>query len=94
MAFNIGFMAFIMVIASALLLIPFMLYALDLKSHGWTAGYVALFGAMIASTDAASVSAVLRSGGWCRGAGWGHGAEVQGCSTGWCTGVSGLAYVH
>ncbi len=62
-AFNIGFMAFIMVIASALLLIPFMLYALDLKANGWTAGYVALFGAMIASTDAASVSAVLRSGG-------------------------------
>ncbi|GIM04957.1 hypothetical protein Vretimale_9399, partial [Volvox reticuliferus] len=62
-AFNIAFMAFFMVAASALLLIPFMLYALDLKSSGWTAGYVALFGSMIASTDAASVSAVLRSGG-------------------------------
>jgi hypothetical protein len=30
--------------------------------------YVALFGAIIASTDAASVAAVLRSGGWA----WGH----------------------
>ncbi|MEW5312414.1 MAG: hypothetical protein WDW38_004051 [Sanguina aurantia] len=56
-------MAFVMVVASALLLIPLMLYGLDLQSRGWTAAHVALFGAMIASTDAASVSAALRSGG-------------------------------
>lgn len=55
-------MAFVMVVASALLLIPLMLYGLDLQSRGWTAAHVALFGAMIASTDAASVSAALRSG--------------------------------
>lgn len=55
-------MAFVMVVASALLLIPFMLYGLDLQASGWTAAHVALFGSMIASTDAASVSAALRSG--------------------------------
>ncbi|KAG2448639.1 hypothetical protein HYH02_006526 [Chlamydomonas schloesseri] len=62
-AFNVAFMAFVMVIMSCLMLIPFMLYALDLQASGWTAAHVALFGSMIASTDAASVSAVLRSGG-------------------------------
>jgi hypothetical protein len=61
---NILFMAFFMVAASALILIPFMLYGLDLRSSGWTAGHVAMFGAIIASTDAASVSAVLRAGAW------------------------------
>ena len=60
MASNILVMAFVMVVVCTLLLVPFMLYALDLQANGWTAGYVALFGAAIASTDAASVSAVLR----------------------------------
>lgn len=60
---NILFMAFVMVTVSTLVLIPFMLYVLDLQSTGWTAGYVALFGAMIASTDAAAVSAGLNAGG-------------------------------
>ena len=56
------FMAIIMVLASALLLIPFMLYALGMENSGWNAIYVALFGTMIGSTDAASVIAILKSG--------------------------------
>ncbi len=59
------FMAFVMVMASALLLIPFMLWAMRLEytEVGWNAIYVALFGTMIGSTDAASVIAILKSGG-------------------------------
>lgn len=64
-----AFMAFVMVIMSCLMLIPFMLYALNLQASGWTAAHVALFGSMIASTDAASVSAVLRSGACVGGVG-------------------------
>lgn len=60
---NVMFMAFVMVIGSALLLIPFMLYALGAADRGWDAVYVALFGTMIGSTDAASVIAILKSGG-------------------------------
>jgi NhaP-type Na+/H+ or K+/H+ antiporter len=60
---NVIFMAFIMVLGAALLLIPFMLYALGMASRGWDAVYVALFGTMIGSTDAASVIAILKSGG-------------------------------
>jgi hypothetical protein len=58
------YMAFIMVISSTLILIPFMLYGLRLSSFGWTATDVALFGATIAATDAASVAAILSAGIW------------------------------
>lgn len=61
-SFNVSYMAFVMVIACTMITIPFMLYGLELKKSGWTATYVALFGAVIASTDAASVAAVLRTG--------------------------------
>ncbi|GAX82549.1 hypothetical protein CEUSTIGMA_g9975.t1 [Chlamydomonas eustigma] len=57
------FMAFVMVLASALILIPFMMYAMQLNLQSWNAIYVALFGTMIGSTDAASVIAILKSGG-------------------------------
>ncbi|KAL6750873.1 Sodium/hydrogen exchanger family-domain-containing protein [Haematococcus lacustris] len=63
MIVNVLFMAFVMVISTCLLLVPFMLYGLDLAASGWTATYVALFGAAIASTDAAAVCAVLNAGG-------------------------------
>ena len=36
--------------------------SLPVQSSGWTASNVALFGACIASTDAAAVSAILSSG--------------------------------
>eukprot|EP00798_Chlamydomonas_sp_ICE-L_P011080 gene11080-18689_t len=60
---NILYMAFVMVIVSTLVFIPFMLYGLNLEATGWTASYVALFGAVIGSTDAAAVSAALNAGG-------------------------------
>ena len=62
-AADIIVLAFVMVVASCLILIPLLLDALNLKAEGWTATEVALFGACIASTDAASVAAVLSSGG-------------------------------
>ena len=61
-AVDVLFMAFVMVAASTMLLIPFLLYGLDLQASGWSASNVALFGACIASTDAAAVSAILSSG--------------------------------
>eukprot|EP00955_Chlamydomonas_euryale_P047109 353590-Chlamydomonas_euryale.AAC.4 len=57
------FMAFIMVISACILFIPFMLDALNLKASGWTSADAALFGATIASTDAAAVASCLNSGG-------------------------------
>lgn len=58
-------MAFVMVLLSVLAFIPFMLYALnlqDVSQGGWSATEAALFAAMIASTDAASVISILKSG--------------------------------
>ncbi|KAG1668999.1 hypothetical protein FOA52_000592 [Chlamydomonas sp. UWO 241] len=57
------FMAFVMVISACILFIPFMLDALGLKASGWTAIDAALFGATIASTDAAAVASCLHAGG-------------------------------
>lgn len=62
MLVGVLYMAFVMVIISTMLMIPFCLWALDLASNGWTGADVALFGATIASTDAASVAAILSAG--------------------------------
>ena len=56
-------MAFVMVAATALLLIPVMLQGLGLAARGWRPVDVALFGSILASTDAVAVSAVLHAGG-------------------------------
>jgi hypothetical protein len=57
-------LAFGLVFLSALLLTVLILYVMDFRSKGWAWVHGALFSAMIASTDAISVPAMLRSGGW------------------------------
>ncbi|BDA42347.1 probable Na(+)/H(+) antiporter NhaH at N-terminal half [Coccomyxa sp. Obi] len=56
-------LAFLVVIGSCGLLIPIMLYMLDLRSDGWTWQYVALFGSMCASTDAVAIVATMKTSG-------------------------------
>ncbi|PSC75198.1 Sodium hydrogen exchanger 7 [Micractinium conductrix] len=55
--------AFVMVIASAFLLTPIILFALGFDARGFTWAHVALFSAMVASTDALSVTAILKKTG-------------------------------
>ncbi len=54
--------AFLVVIASTAMFVPILLYVLGLKDLGWTWQHAALFSAMIASTDAVAVSAILKKG--------------------------------
>lgn len=54
-------LAFLVVAGSCGLLIPIMLYVLDLRSDGWTWQYVALFGSMCASTDAVAIVATMKT---------------------------------
>lgn len=59
------FLAVVLVVASVAAFVPFMLYGLGLaesEGGGWNAAYAALFASMIASTDAASVVSILKSG--------------------------------
>lgn len=62
MAVHVMCMAFINVAIATIALVPVLLYGLGLQREGWRPIDVALFGAMIASTDAVAVSAVLKSG--------------------------------
>ena len=57
--------AFLMVIASTALMTPILLYVFDLRHTGWMWQHAALFSAMIAPTDAVSVSSVLKKGLLC-----------------------------
>ena len=57
--------AFLMVIASTALMTPILLYVFDLRHTGWMWQHAALFSAMIAPTDAVSVSSVLKKGVLC-----------------------------
>ncbi|KAL4437060.1 hypothetical protein ABPG75_004199 [Micractinium tetrahymenae] len=54
---------FVMVIASAFLLTPIIMFAKGFGSRGFTWAHVALFSAMVASTDALSVTAILKKSG-------------------------------
>ncbi len=54
-------LAFLVVAGSCGILIPIMLYVLDLRSDGWTWQYVALFGSMCASTDAVAIVATMKT---------------------------------
>ena len=53
--------AFLMVLASTALMVPVLLYVFGLRSQGWFWQHAALFSAMIASTDAVAVGAILKS---------------------------------
>ncbi|KXZ50129.1 hypothetical protein GPECTOR_17g1002 [Gonium pectorale] len=52
-----------MVCTSTLLAVPLMLWGMGLSRYGWGWADVALFNAMVASTDAVAVTSVLRAGG-------------------------------
>lgn len=54
--------AFLMVMAFTAVMTPLLLYLFDLRSTGWMWPHAALFAAMIAPTDAVSVSSVLKKG--------------------------------
>ena len=55
--------AFLVVVASAALSTPLLLVLLGLREMGWRWQHGALFSAMLASTDALAVTAVLRRAG-------------------------------
>ncbi|KAK9831565.1 hypothetical protein WJX74_000240 [Apatococcus lobatus] len=55
--------AFLLVIISTLTMIPVMLYIFNLRNLGWMWQDAGLFAAMVASTDAVAVSALLKKGG-------------------------------
>lgn len=54
--------AFLLVIASTALLVPVLLFGFQLAKEGWQWPHAALFGAIMASTDAVAVSSLLKSG--------------------------------
>jgi hypothetical protein len=54
--------AFLIVMASTAIFTPVLLYVFRLKQLGWAWEHGALFSAMIASTDAVAVSAILKKG--------------------------------
>ena len=55
-------LAFLIVIASTAMYTPLLLYVFDLRKVGWLWEHGALFSAMISSTDAVAVSAILKKG--------------------------------
>lgn len=55
--------AFLVVIASTVLMVPVLLYVFRLTDLGWHWQHAALFSSMVASTDAVAVSAILHSAG-------------------------------
>lgn len=54
--------AFLLVIISTLAMIPVMLYIFNLRNLGWMWQDAGLFAAMVASTDAVAVGALLKKG--------------------------------
>ncbi len=62
MIYHVLTFAFLMVIASTAVMTPILLYIFDLRNTGWLWQHAALFSAMIAPTDAVSVSSVLKKG--------------------------------
>ena len=55
-------LAFLVVAGSCALLIPVMLYIFQLHAHGWQWPHAALFGSMLASTDAVAIVATMKTG--------------------------------
>lgn len=52
------------VIINALILTPFILYAMNFASRGWDWVHGAILASIFAPTDAVSVTAMLKAGGW------------------------------
>ncbi len=58
-------LAFLVVGATCLVMIPIMLYMLGLRNDGWTWAHACMFGAMTASTDAVAIVAVMKTSECC-----------------------------
>ena len=61
-ALHVLTLAFVVVGCTCGLLIPIMLYVFQMQAAGWQWYDAALFGSMIASTDAVAIVAVLKQG--------------------------------
>ena len=61
MVIQIITLAFVVVGGTCGLLIPVLLYILNLHTDHWTWPYAALLGAMLASTDAVAIVAVMKT---------------------------------
>lgn len=62
MLYHVMVFAFLMVMLFTMLMTPILLYIFDLRHAGWKWQHAALFAAMIAPTDAVSVSSILKKG--------------------------------
>eukprot|EP00879_Flechtneria_rotunda_P004544 GHRR01004799.1.p1 GENE.GHRR01004799.1~~GHRR01004799.1.p1 ORF type:complete len:1688 (+),score=648.93 GHRR01004799.1:153-5216(+) len=56
-------LAFLVVGATCVAMIPIMLYILDLKRFGWNWLHACMFGAMVASTDAVAIVSIMKTSG-------------------------------
>jgi NhaP-type Na+/H+ or K+/H+ antiporter len=56
-------MAFLVVGAGCALMVPIMLHVLRLKGSGWNWAHACMFGAIVASTDAVAIVAIMRTAG-------------------------------
>ena len=54
-------LAFLVVAGSCAIMIPVMLWVFQLYDKGWTWQYAALFGSMLASTDAVAIIATMKA---------------------------------
>ena len=61
MVIQIVVLAFVVVGGTCGLLIPVLLYIFNLHTEGWNWPYAALLGAMLASTDAVAIVAVMKT---------------------------------
>lgn len=78
-------LAFLVVGATCIAMVPIMLYMLDLRKYGWEWIHACMFGAMIASTDAVAIVSIMKTGqrhgrgrgrGWARAWRWGPNTEL------------------
>ena len=60
-ALQVVTMAFLVVGAGCALMVPIMLKLLRLEASGWTWAHACMFGAIVASTDAVAIVAVMRT---------------------------------
>lgn len=60
-------LAFLVVGATCVAMIPIMLYILDLRKYGWEWIHACMFGAMIASTDAVAIVSIMKTSELCAG---------------------------
>lgn len=54
-------LAFLVVGATCVAMIPILLYMLDLRKYGWEWIHACMFGAMIASTDAVAIVSIMKT---------------------------------